>query len=178
MLPYTIVSGGLIGFYAATPFIFISELHMAPQHYAFLTVFKVTTYILGANLSSKLAKRIGFDRAILLGISMILLAGIVLLGCEWFLSLSAFTVIIPMMIYALGGGLIAPNANASAMSKLSHMSEPAGAVMGSVVYACSAALSAILTSLNLANLLSLTGYVIAIALIGFYGLILRNKTII
>lgn len=178
LLPYAIVSGGLIGFYAATPFIFIAVLHMAPQHYGFLAIFTVLTYILGANFSSKLAKRIGFDRAILLGICMTLLSGIILFGCWLLLSLNGLTVMIPMMTYAFGGGLIAPNANASAMGKLSHMSGPAGAVMGSVVYGCSAVLSAILTSLNLASLISIAGYVTVIALIAlvsFYGLIYKNR---
>jgi DHA1 family bicyclomycin/chloramphenicol resistance-like MFS transporter len=174
LLPYALLSGGMIGYYAATPFIFIDHLHVPAEHYAFLSLATVFSYIIGANLARRLASRWGFNRALMLGIAMALLAGLILLVCWVFSTLSINTVVLPIMLYTFAAGIVSPNANASALMALKHMAGASSAVIGVGVYAASAILAAIITQLNLASLAALAGYISSIAIIalaGFYLLI-------
>lgn len=165
LLPYGILSGGLISYYAATPFIFISILHIDAHTYAYLAIPIVGTYILGAYLCQPLTVRLGFDNAILYGILICLLAGILLLLGWLFATLSIATIILPMMVYSFGLSLVAPNGNAGAMSALRHVAGAAAAVLGAATSGFAAVLAYIVNLLNLASLGSLAGYVIIISLI-------------
>lgn len=178
LFPYALLSGGMIGFYAATPFIFIYGLHLAAHHYAFLIIFTVASYVLGANLARPLAQRIGFEKAIFTGICCALISGIALF-CLWVnFPLSIPTVIVPMMLYTFAAGIVSPNANASSLSAMSNMAGPAAAVIGCFIYVASSVLSAIITSMNLGSLSSLAAYVMGIvilAIITFGKMILLKK---
>lgn len=165
LLPYGILSGGLISYYAATPFIFISILHIDAHTYAYLAIPIVGTYILGAYLCQPLTVRLGFDNAILYGILICLLAGILLLLGWLFATLSIATIILPIMVYSFGLSLVAPNGNAGAMSALRHVAGAAAAVLGAATSGFAAVLAYIVNLLNLASLGSLAGYVIIISLI-------------
>lgn len=177
LLPYVLMSGGMLGYYSVTPFIFITTLHISPQHYAFLSLATVASYILGANLSPHLAHRMGFNRTLLIGITLGLAGGILLLSFGLLFEIRVWTVIVPMMFYTLGAGIVAPTANASAMNDVRHIAGAASAISGASVYACSAVLTAVIAMLNMASQSSLAFYVIAVAgvgLLGFKGLIKRG----
>lgn len=178
ILPYLALSGMMIGYYAATPFIFIIQLHLSAQHYSLLSVLTVISYIVGANSSIPLQKKLGMDNIILSGIIISLFAGLIFFIYSIFLHLSVITVIVPMMIYTLATGLIAPCTNACALDELRHIAGAAAAVIGASVYAFGAAGTAFITSLDLSKLSSLGIYTItasAISLITFVALIIRHR---
>ncbi len=165
LLPYTLLSGGLIAYYAATPFIFVSVLHIAPYKYSFLSIGTVGTYILGAYLCQPLTRRIGYDNAILCGILISLLSGITLLAFWFFTSFNIATVLVPMMIFSFAVSIVAPNGNAGAMSALRHIAGAAAAVLGAAASGFAAMLSYIINLLDLASLGSLAGYITILSLL-------------
>ena len=176
LLPYVMLSGGMLGFYTATPFIFINALHMSAHHYAFLCITTVVSYIAGVQVGQRLIISKSFKRVIFIGIIFTLVAGVALLLCSLFWQLNIYSVLLPMMIYTFGAGIVAPNANAGAMSIVSHIAGASGAVIGASLYAASAILSYVITSANLHQLTSLAFYVSGITILvlcGFYFLILR-----
>jgi Bcr/CflA subfamily drug resistance transporter len=179
LIPYLALSSGMIGYYAATPFIFITQLHIAPQNYSYLSVFTVAAYIVGVNLSGSIRKHIDFNGTILLGTMVALSAAIILFVLNYFSHLSVMTVIFPMMLYLLGCGLVSPNANACALNELRHIAGASSAVIGSSIYATSAITTIFLTSLDLSKLSSLAIYTLiisVIAVLSFYILIATKKT--
>jgi DHA1 family 2-module integral membrane pump EmrD-like MFS transporter len=170
------LSGGMLGFYTATPFIFINALHISAHHYAFLCIATVVSYIVGVQVGQRLIISKSFKRVIFTGIMFTLIAGVALLTCSMFWQLNIYSVLLPMMIYTFGAGIVAPNANAAAMSIVSHIAGASGAVIGASLYAVSAIMSYIITSANLHHLTSLAFYISSITLLvlcGFYFLILR-----
>ncbi len=171
LFPYILMSGGMVGYYAAAPFIFISILHISPQHYGFAQIVTVISYILGNNLSRWLTLRLGMEKTIIVGTIISLVSAIFLLISWIFFNLNIFTVLIPMTVFCLASGLIAPGANAGAMSTLSHKAGSAGAMIGAIIYATSALFSAIITNQNLSTLGPLTIYVNVIAILSVLGFI-------
>lgn len=175
LLPFVILSGGMLGYYAATPFIFINHLHVPAQHYAFLSVSTVVSYIIGAQLSNRLMQTLGSNKAILCGLGVGIMAAILSIIFSSFSSLSIVTVLIPMILYTCSAGLIAANATACALATLKKIAGAAAAVIGGSVYAVSAIFTTIITALDLSKLSSLTFYICGIVLLAaasFYSLII------
>lgn len=175
LCPYILMSGGMFGYYAAAPFIFISVLHFSAQHYGFMQIGTVVSYIIGANICSYLSRRIGMNKAIMFGVAMGILATLLLIGCWLFSTLNIFTLLIPMTVFCFGCGIVSPNANAGAMATLSQKAGSSAAVISTSVYAASALFSAIITMQNLSVLTPLMIYIGIIslcAMIGFWYLVL------
>lgn len=179
LLPYAILSGGMLGYYAATPFIFIHYLHVPAQHYAFISLITVATYIVGAYSSTGLLNKYGADKAIFIGLSVALIAEIAAIIAVLIFHLSISTVIIPMAIYTFSAGLVAANATASALTALKHIAGAAAAVVGGSVYGASAALTAFITIMNLGKLSSLAiymGVTVILSFFSFYFLVIKPKS--
>jgi len=177
-LPFFILSGGMIGYYAATPFIYITNLHISAHNYSYLLIFTVTWYAFGANLSGYFIKKLGLNKTIFLGILISLISALLFFSLAYFAHFSILTTILPMMIYMFGAGLVAPSANAKAMNELRHIAGASAAVVGALVYGMSTICTAFITTLDLTQLVSLGIYTIIIsvtALFGFWGLILSRK---
>lgn len=178
VLPYLALGGGMIGYYAATPFIFITYLHIPPQNYSYLSIFTVIAYILGASLSGLFRKYLDFNGTIMLGTVLALTSSIIFLLLAYFSHLSVLAVILPIMLYLFGCGLVSPNANTCALSQLRHIAGASSAVIGSTIYVSSAVCTIFITSLDLSGLSAMAGYTMsisAIAVTSFYFLILKNK---
>jgi predicted MFS family arabinose efflux permease len=177
-LPFLTVTGGLLGYYAATPFIFISVLHFSAQSYGYLAIAITIAYISGNTMSRYLVKPLGIDKTILLGL-MIALSAALLFSIGWlFFSMNAVTILFPMAVYAIAGGLISPCCNAGAMAAMRHRAGASGAVLSAGYYAAWAIFSIILTHLTLNSLGTFSAYlgiIVIFALSGFYKLILRSK---
>ena len=174
ILPYLFLSGGMFGYYAAAPFIFISFLHISAQHYGFIQILTVVSYIVSTNLSVQLMRWFNMDKIILWGTFLGIIAGICLVVFYQFLDLSIFTVMLPMMIFCFAAGLVASNANAGALSTLSQKAGSCGAIISALLYGLSALFSAIIANQDLSSLKPLTIYICVIALfacIGFLKLI-------
>ena len=174
-LPYLVLAGGMIGYYSATPFIFITALHIAPEKYSYLLIVTVLAYIAGASISGICRSYIDFNGTILLGIICTVVAAVLYLFLSYISHLNIFTVIIPIIIYIFGCGLVSPTANTKALSEMRHIAGASSAVLASSVYGAGALFTIFITNLNLTDLHSLMIYVMSIAsiaLISFYWLIL------
>jgi DHA1 family bicyclomycin/chloramphenicol resistance-like MFS transporter len=179
-LPFIMLTGGLLGYYAATPFIFMSILHFSASTYGYLSIATVVAYITGTNLSRSLSFRLGTDKTILLGIFVALFASLLMIINCLFFNLNAITVLIPMAVYALAGGLISPCSNAGAMAATRDNAGASGALMSTSYYTSWLIFSTILTHLSLNSLSTIATYISVIAvisLVGYWKLILsvNNK---
>lgn len=176
-LPNGLLAGGLMAYYATTPFIFITILHLSAHTYSFLSLTTVGAYILGAYLCAHITKKIGFDQTIFLGIFCSIFSGIVLIICWLFFSLTIWTVIFPMMIFSFSVSLITPNTNAGALSALGRIAGTAAAILGAGASAFGAILAYILNFSNLRSLSSLALFITLLSLsVLFIFYFTREKT--
>jgi Bcr/CflA subfamily drug resistance transporter len=178
-LPFVLLTGGLLGYYAATPFIFMSVLHFSAKTFGYFSIATVIAYICGTNLSRYLSTKLDIDKTILLGISIALLAAVIAIISWLFFSMNVIAVLLPITIYALAAGLISPCSNAGAMAAMRNNAGPSGAVLSAAYYSAWMIFSTILTHLTLNSLGTLAGYVsviVIVALIGYWQLILRHAS--
>jgi len=178
LLPYTMLTGGLIAYYTATPFIFVTTLHLSPHYYSFYSFATVGAFIIGAYFSSSISKWLGFDQTILAGIGLCLCSGVLFIVWGSFSRLGIPLVLIPMAVYSIGVSILSPNGNAGAMSALSHIAGAAAATLGANSWGFAAIFSFIVNRLNLTNPVYLAGFILAIsivALILFYAMPRERK---
>lgn len=174
LTPYILVTGAMIGYYMATPFLFITELHMSPNAYGFISLFSVTTYIAGALISRFFTPQVGLKKMIVIGTAILLAASVIFILITLFFHLTAWTVVLPMSIYTFAAGVICPNSNAGAMQALRHKAGAGAATLGFSLYGASALLSSIIVALPMHHLWPLTVYICiisALAFLAFYGLV-------
>lgn len=169
LFPYILLSGGMFGYYAAAPFIFISILHVSAQHYGFMQIGTVISYIVSTQLSLYLTRHFGSTQTIFYGTCVAIFAALLFVIFWQFFSLSIFTVMFPMIIFCFAAGLVASNANANALYALSHKAGSTGAMIGALIYAASAVFTAIITNQNLNTLEPLAIYISVIAVISCVG---------
>lgn len=165
LFPYALLGGGLTGYYAATPYIFVSVLEILPHIYPYYSLVTVAAYIAGAALTTLLTRRLGFDKPILIGILIALTSGIVLLFLWIFAQMGVWSVVLPMALYSFGVSMMTPNANAGAMASSAKTAGAAAAMLGAVISGAGALLAYILNELDLASLSSLAFYVIVLCLL-------------
>lgn len=176
--PYIFMSGGMLAYYAASPFIFVSALHMSPHHYGFIQLITVASFILGANFCRPVTRKLGIDKGLILGVSVGLFSALCSVFFFIFSALSFTSALLPMVVFCFAAGLISPNANAGAMSALIGKSGPSGAVIGAMLYVVTALFSAFLTTRNLDHLAPLTIYTVIVSILAtvvFVKLVLLKK---
>lgn len=169
LAPYVLVTGAMIGYYTATPFLFITELHMSPNTYGFVSLFSVTTYIAGALISRFFTPQVGLKKMIIIGTTLLLAASIIFILITLFFYLSAWTVVLPMSIYTFAAGVICPNSNTGAMQALRHKAGAGAATLGFSLYGASALLSSIIVALPMHHLWPLTVYICIVSALAFWA---------
>lgn len=135
---------GLFSFISGSSFVLIGVYHLTPLTYGFSFAFGVLGFITGTIIAQRLVGRLGLDRVIGLGTlclaggGIIMLISVIATGQQPGL-LPSLAITMPMAIYALGVGLVMPQAMASAMMPFP---ERAGAA-SSLVGLCQMSLSAV-----------------------------------
>ena len=130
---------GQFAFISGSSFVLIGGLGVAPNVYGVCFGSVAVGLMGGSFLASRLGPRIGLDRAILIGTSLGTVAGLVMAGLAWGGVRSVAAVIAPMFFFAMGLGLVGPNAVAGAVEPFPHMAGLAAAVLGVAQMAGSAA---------------------------------------
>jgi Bcr/CflA subfamily drug resistance transporter len=143
-LSFALAYGGIIGWITASPFILMETMHLTPAQFGFLQFPVFGGYIVGAQLVKHLMDRMGKEKLVTLGLTVAGLSGISLPILALALPKSAFSFVIPMMIYALGFGFAAAPLN---RMTLTATTEQKGAAMA--IFYLSMAASGTLISLLL-----------------------------
>ncbi len=123
---------GQFAFIAGSSFALIAVLGVSPEIYGLCFGSVAVGLMTGNFLSIRLTSRLGIDRMILAGTIFGATAGVVLAVLPWLGIATVPTVIVPMFGYALGLGLVFPNAMAGAIAPYPLMAGTASAVVGFV----------------------------------------------
>lgn len=164
-LPYMLVSGSMIGYYAITPFIFITHLGVSAKNYGYLSLISVGTYILGAVANRFFSHYFTVNKVIFVGIASLLISVVLFLIFAEYSTLKISTVLLPISFFTFAAGLISPSCNAAAMTLTREKAGTANAVLSGSIYASSAIMTAITTSLPLNTLFPLALFVTTITIL-------------
>lgn len=121
---------GLFAFISGSSFVFVRVLGLSPDQYGFCFAAAVVGYMAGAIMSGRSVRRFGIERILSLGVLVLAgaglaMAGLVLAGIE-----TVWSVLIPMMVYMAGVGLVLPNALAGALGPFPEKAGAASALSG------------------------------------------------
>ena len=121
---------GQFAFISGSSFVLIGGLGVAPDVYGFCFGAVAVGLMVGSFTSSRLTARAGIDRMVLTGTALGATSGLAMAALAWGGAPSVPAIIAPMFGFALGLGLVGPNAVAGAVGPFPHMAGLASAVLG------------------------------------------------
>ena len=101
--------GGFFLYVAGSPDVMYRHLHYGADEFGWLFIPLVTGLMLGAFISGRIAGRFTHEQAVTAGFALMLAAAGVNLGLALWLTHTAFTIIVPVVVYATGMSLAMPN---------------------------------------------------------------------
>jgi MFS transporter, DHA1 family, multidrug resistance protein len=136
------VYAGLMAYLSSSSFVYIDMLGVPVQYFGFIFLTSVAGYMVGSALSARLSRSYDSERTVLVGAVLTAFAT----SCMWLgtvlLPRSVLVLMLPMMFYSAGMGLVLPNAMAIALRPFPHIAGTASALMGFIQMAISAAATA------------------------------------
>ena len=124
------ISGGTT--YAINaPFLFQHLLHLSPVSYAWLSVIPAVGFFIGSMITKKLALKTSINSIINIGATLLLLGSLSLLIINQIFGISIIGIVIPMLIYMCGNGMVFPSTMTGAVLPLGALAGTAAALIGS-----------------------------------------------
>ncbi|MFL3654737.1 MAG: multidrug effflux MFS transporter [Halioglobus sp.] len=134
---------GFLAYLASSGFVYIDMLGVPVEYFGLTFITSVLGYMAGSGLSARLTKRYTSEQMVLAGAALAAVAaGTVWIGAQ-LLPDSIAVMMLPMMFYCMGIGLILPNAMAIALSPFPYIAATASALLGFVQMSLSAFATAI-----------------------------------
>jgi MFS transporter, DHA1 family, multidrug resistance protein len=168
-LCYAVMTGGIIGYYSAAPYWFVSQLGIAANHYAFLTVPTVALYIFGLFINRMLLKKYDLEKLLFLGISSAVLTAVVTLGLAVMNVSGLIAIIVLLSFFGFSAGLVMPAVNAGAMGEFKKVAGPASALLVMTVFGVSAITATWAMNINIDSLWPISLYLGVLSLIGLFA---------
>jgi MFS transporter, DHA1 family, multidrug resistance protein len=132
------VYAGLLGYLSSSSFVYIDMLGVPVEYFGFIFLTSVAGYMSGSALSARLSRSYDSEWTVLVGAALAAVAA----GTMWFgaqlLPRSIVVLVLPMMFYSLGMGLVLPNAMAVALRPFPHIAGTASALLGFIQMSLSA----------------------------------------
>jgi len=162
------VSAGLYIFLAGSPFLFVSFYHVAPRRIGLLYGIVASGAGVGALIASRLATRVSARHLILTGATLLVIAASVMLVSALIGTASVAALIVPMALYALGGGLVTPNAMMAAVGANPGRIGTAVSLYGAIQMAGNALATLLVASMSVRSPLVIATAIIMLALIALW----------
>jgi len=122
--------GGLFAFISGSSFVLQNHYGLDALRFGVSFGLVVLGYISGTLLAARLVVKIGIDRTIGYGTMALASGGSLMLGAFLFGPVSPFVILLPMMLYTLGVGLVMPQSMAGAMSPFPERAGAASSMLG------------------------------------------------
>ncbi|WP_338800247.1 multidrug effflux MFS transporter [Pseudomonas sp. RSB 5.4] len=144
-------------FIVISPLIFMDQLQLSAYDFSLILLIYGAAYVAGGIVATLLSRRISPGQQMVVGLSLILLAGLVMLFMARHLALSAATVLIPMLICTAGTTIARPAATSRAMSLFPENAGTSASAGSTIIFICGGLISALI-SLSPSNLQATLGY--------------------
>jgi Bcr/CflA subfamily drug resistance transporter len=135
-------------FFSISPFIIIDTLGVSTQNFGYYFATFGSVIAFGGLGAGKTIEKIGIQKTIFLGISLMLLGGVSMLGCVYFAQLSLSGFLIPMVFACTGAMFLLGSAAACALEPFGHIAGTASAAFGSLEFGIAAIIGSIVMSFS------------------------------
>ncbi|MEO3724137.1 multidrug effflux MFS transporter [Pseudomonas syringae] len=144
-------------FIVISPLIFMDRLQLSAYEFSLVLLIYGAAYVTGGILASVLSRRINSGQQMVIGLSLILFAGLTMLYLSSNFALAPATVLIPMLICTAGTTIARPAATSRAMSLFPENAGTSASAGSTIIFICGGLISALI-SLSPTNLQSTLGY--------------------
>lgn len=110
LLASGLIASGVIAYYTVSVFIFTETLKIRLHWVGYFAVLIVVSNFGGKVIAMHLVHKLGRVRLVMCGVTVSLIATLIMLVCAVYFKVSVITVVLPMMIYMLGLGATIPSA--------------------------------------------------------------------
>jgi DHA1 family bicyclomycin/chloramphenicol resistance-like MFS transporter len=124
------VFGGIFAFMAGAPFVVIDILGRSPIEYGFLSVTGVAGYMAGSFLTSRITVRMGIDRMMVLGTTIMFAGAAILLAFPLVGVVNEWSIFVPLTVMAFGMAQLIPSTLAGAVSVYPRIAGAGAALYG------------------------------------------------
>ncbi|MCP4875239.1 MAG: Bcr/CflA family multidrug efflux MFS transporter [Gammaproteobacteria bacterium] len=129
-LTCTLAYAGLFAFLSGSSFVIIDYFGVSEQHFGLLFMLVVAGYISGTLTGAKLSRSYDFRRLVAAGSVLLLIAGATMFIIALNQPEQVMSIILPMMIFMHGVGLVMPQSMAGAMANYPQMAGSASGLLG------------------------------------------------
>lgn len=130
--------GGLFAWISGAAFVLQNNHGLTPLTFGLAFAFGSAGYMVGTFLAAHLVTRLGLDRTIGLGASVLAAGGLLMLGSVALHAASVTTLVLSMALYLGGLGLVLPQATAAALSPFPDRAGAASSLLGVTQQLCAA----------------------------------------
>jgi DHA1 family bicyclomycin/chloramphenicol resistance-like MFS transporter len=122
-------SSGLFAFLAGSAFVFVSGLDTGERGFGLLFAMVMLGNVTGATISSRVVVRVGLDRLIAYGTSLMLAAGAALAVLAWLRIDHPAAIVVPMFVFMLAFMATMPQATAGALTPFPRIAGSASSLL-------------------------------------------------
>jgi DHA1 family bicyclomycin/chloramphenicol resistance-like MFS transporter len=120
---------GLFAFLAGSSFVFVSVMGQSEQGFGLLFGAVMLGNITGSTIGSRIVRRMGIDRMVRAGTSLMLVAGLALGALALQGTQHPFAVVVPMFVYMVAFMLTMPPASAGALTPFPQIAGSASSLL-------------------------------------------------
>jgi Bcr/CflA subfamily drug resistance transporter len=157
ILCLVLVFSGEIAYAIVAPFLLQTKLGITPVQNGWLILFTVSGFLTGSFLSSHFSSRTNIKKPISMGMACITIGSLVMLLFALMGYMSVILLVVPMLIYMLGAGLIYSNCIAGCMGLFPEKAGIASASVSGLQIAGAGLFNVIVSHLHVNNQLPLAG---------------------
>jgi DHA1 family bicyclomycin/chloramphenicol resistance-like MFS transporter len=170
------IYAGMFAYITGSPFVFIEHFKLTTSEYSILFGVNASGLILFSQVNTRLLKKYTPAELIKVTLPVTLAAGLLLMivglsnGPVW-------SVCLPLFLFILTMGIIAPNAAACALAHQKKSAGSASALMGTIQFSVSALCSTLVSGLHDGSIVPMTSvmFVSAFAAFFFHWLLIQSK---
>jgi len=129
-LTCTLSFAGLFSYLSGSSFVIIGYFSMSEVVYGMLFGLVVLGYISGTLLGGKLSRSLGYRNLVALGSVICLISGLLMLLFTLINLQHVAAIVVPMMFFMMGVGLVMPQSMAGALANYPHMAGSASGMLG------------------------------------------------
>ena len=126
----SLVFSGVFAFMAGAPFVVIEILGFSPVDFGLISIAPIGGYVVGSFFTSRIAERLGVDRLLPLGVSILFAGAVALLGVALVGSLSVYSIYVPMTFMSFGMAVVFPSTLAGSISVHPEIAGAGSALFG------------------------------------------------
>lgn len=126
--------GGLFAYISGSSFVFIQVIGLTADQYGYCFAAIVIGYMAGTQIGGRTVYRFGERRLVHWGATISALSGIAMAGFAYAGLLNVAVILVPMVIYMVGMGLVLPNAAAAGIGPFPRMAGAASSLIGFCQY--------------------------------------------